>query len=266
MGRKIDRIIGNGLLFLAPFAFFLFAWRNLYIALATAILFFAVSRRIARFLDERFGDRKRAKGRKKGLAEAVVRGLLYEPEDMALTRAAKIILSSSGYETSGLQGTLFTKENGERIAFSLIRNHPDGAKTDASDVLKHWHANRDCDTLVLINTGYFDEKARLSQDTYTVPRVRTIDYNELIMAALKTGVKADEACPAREKKKTRGKHIAARLTLISQKGILRNALYGAILMALYLLIGIKTYLFISLFLLALAALGLKKPAMKETML
>lgn len=267
MGRRIDRIAGGLVLFLAAFAFFLFAWRNLYIALLAAGLFLFFAKKIAMVADDRFGSRRKGRAKRKKLAEEKALKWVFQAEEIALDEAARILLATNGYTADDLTDRRFIKKSREVCQFALIQNHPEGAKTDGNAVLRYWKAHAECDTLILLNTGFFDEKARAIVESLTKPGMRLIDRDELVqlICQSKLDIHAEEQ-PMRQKKGARIRQILRQIMAISRKAIWRNALYGALLMILYFLIGIKTYLVVSLVLLGLAAVGLRRPKPKAVAL
>lgn len=264
MGKRIDCVIGWTLLFTAGFATFLYAWRNIYVALACALAFLFLGRVVSARLRGALCGRRSHKRHRQDQAERQVRSWLYMPEDAALDEIAGAVLAANKIHAQKLDSTSYRKKDGGEIRFALIQSHPDGSRTDANQILMHWKANRRAATLVLANTGFFDEKARQYAGRLNAPCISLYDGQALIDAVLRSGIEwpardADGGPSQEEKKTSRWQAAFARLRAINRRSAWRSALYGGLLMALYFLIGTPTYLILSLVLLALAAMGIHRP-------
>lgn len=249
MGRKIDMLFFSALSAATGFLYFYWATHAFYMALVLTIAFEILLMILFHYISHWHS----ARNKRVQAARARIEQWLYMPYEEALSEAQECVRRN------------FPDGNAEGTEYQLIQQHPQGQPFDATQAIVRWRdaAARNVKALVLLNTGRFDERARPVCETLRQPRVCLLDARQLNTLLLQTPSAAPDALPSAKHRwgswRVLGKH------LVNRKRAPRCALYGALMLTLYLLLGTWTYLPIALFLLGLSALGMKRERLPSSL-
>lgn len=233
MGRKIDRIAISAVLAAGLYLFYAAAFRSILAAIALALASMLL---IHKALSGLLG-RSRSKERLRERARSALSGwaLLAEAEVEARVRA----LLDRAYPGEA---------DGAEIA-AVVR-YPEGQPLTVDALLEAWKG-RSCEKLIVAATVPADPHAQAYARSLKNPGVRLIDGQQLQELLMKFPPAAEEtAQPAPRRRRWR--------VPISRERAPRKLLFGAMLLAMYMLMGNILYLAAALLSLLFAGLGFRK--------
>lgn len=246
--KKLDRILFTLLGAAAVLAFFVLAYRNWVPAGLSAAAFLALAFTAVR-IHKKSRDGKLSAKEKRRRALQWLNGLAFLEDGRAFAQIKPLIPEYNFKNAAANRGSL-----------RWLPLYPEGNPIEADRLLTEWRPFRDEEELLIVTTGRFDEQAVSLADTLATPRVRLIDQAELVRRHIACGSPSLPADPSAQIKRPKKKRVFGALKTITRKRAPRNALYGALMLVIYLIVGIDTYLAYALFLLLWAGLGIRRPA------
>ena len=259
MGKKIDALVAVLLGTLAAYGFFLAATGRPYLALALAGVCMLALRRVMRTCS-RAAARLRQSGARarRRCAKHRVEGWLLAREEDACSDIVHLLAQAYPAEISAVNGKLIRRDTGALVPLVFL---PRRAPILADDVLSVWKAHRGAESAILVSTAPLGSGMRIPP--LSGPRVAVVGCELLEkLAAKHLPVIAPTRAPSERESRVRG--LLRRYT--DRKKAPRYMLYGALMLAIYLLLGTRAYLAAALFLLLLAGLGLRRAGAPDKLL
>ena len=228
MGKSIDRIVLTALLAASLYLLFVQAFRSVWLACA---LSFACSAMILR----RVLRAPRRARMTTAQASALLERWAYGPDDEAETRIAKLL------------------DHGEDCALVYLPRHP-AAAVSMGDVFSAWKAHRRENRLILAAPCRADGRAKTFARTLQDPSVEIADAPQLVALIRRSGLEPPHV--------PRFSAWLAKLRLAvcalpERRPWKQSALYGLLLIPVYLLTSNPAYLFLGLASLFLAGISLR---------
>ena len=231
MGKWIDRAVGLILLSLLLYLLFLYAFEN--IALSCLLSFSCCGLLLLHIWKKRPVTARMSVSQ----AEALLMQWACGPEEEARAQIARL---------TGLCGSSET--------LIYVPKHP-AATLSISDLFSIWREHRDASCITIATLCQTDARACSLAKSLLSPTVEIIDAARLIPLIRTSNLSAPQT--------PRFRHWSAKLSaaiaaLPGRKSWQRNALFGLMLMLLYLMGGNPAYLLLSIGTLFLAGIGLKQ--------
>lgn len=228
MGKSIDRMLGLTLGFTALYALFMAAFSSIPISCVLTLLCAVLLRRPKSSRARRISAHE---------AEMLAAKWACQSDDICISRIAALMERS---------------EDDPNLL--ILPRHP-MFSLSAGDVFSAWKAHRGSDRLTIAASCRADERARTLARTLTSPAVELADLPVLIQRMRRAGLTPPEPAPLRE----RLSRLCAKLaSLPARRRWNRYALSGAGLMAMYMATSNAPYLLLSVAVLFLSGISLRK--------
>jgi len=242
MGKKIDRLFLKITCIVGLYIFFAYTYENIPMALLwtfiSCVLLKSVSGHVLHFWQGgRISSAKRAK---KNAADQLILWALSNEQQAA-------------DEIRALIEKAYPEQIGAETRFFAILRHPQGAPFTQDDLLPLYKKSSDASQMLVASTAPIDPGTRAFAKALKNPKIALLEGAQLVSLLTRFS-----PAPAAEKapRPKRARPILA--GMIRREQSLRRALYGAGLLAMYLLIGNVLYLISALVLFLFAGLGLRK--------
>ncbi len=263
MGKRIDTIALYALIVFSAYAYFMLTIGIKGVAAAFSAALCLLAHVLLQTLRQKKGARGPGRRARQAWAQAEMEKWLTEDTDQALEQAASLMRevygmrrqnAPAGFAAGALEGKL--------ILMRLLQRASGTRADDANCVASLYRQARAqkpaC--LIVISTGEFDESARQWARKKRDARILLIGRAQLSALLIKA------RCPAHLPKQPARPRFTGRAALsrvANRKNAPRLALYGLLFLAVYLVMGAKIYLPLSLALLLLAVSGARRAAIPE---
>jgi len=229
MGKIIDRILLLALCASGLYILFLTAFGS--VALSCILSFFCCALLMRR-------HRMRTPGKRMSAQEAreVLERMAFAPDDE--TSAAIRLLLNLPDDDSSLR---------------YLPKHP-SAGISVGDVFGAWKSTRGQERLIIAAPCYADSRAKLFSKSLTEPSVEIADAARLIPLIRRSDIKPPKVPCMKSLIRRLGTVICA---LPERRAWWKNALFGLLLLPVYLFTGNAAYLFLAIGALFLAGLGVR---------